>query len=160
MKFQYPQVQYQLQMRFVELLSNYRNPVGKMLWILARVRLAKLGAVYGLSVPPGVFGRGLSIAHIGSIVINDGVRVGRYCRIHSGTNIGVSGGQAPSIGNCVYIGPGAVVYGNARIGSGCVVAANSVVTGSYDEEMMIAGIPARPIRAVGTKSPMPDWLRQ
>lgn len=65
--------------------------------------------VTGISIPPNVFGRGLSIAHFGSIVVSDKAKVGRYCRIHSATNIGIYKEAAPKLGDFVYIGPGAVI---------------------------------------------------
>jgi serine O-acetyltransferase len=108
-----PQLRYQRVLRLAEYLRTRRNPAAKVLYAFVRLRLARLSLVSGISIPPGVFGRGLSIAHYGSIVVNDQVRVGSYCRIHSATNIGVHGGSAPTLGDFVYVGPGAVVYGAA-----------------------------------------------
>ncbi|NKS98697.1 hypothetical protein GS498_19680 [Rhodococcus hoagii] len=36
-------------------------------------------------------------------------------------------GAAPQLGDGVYVGPGAVLYGGIKLGSGAVVGANSVV---------------------------------
>lgn len=159
MKYQHPELYYQRTLRAVELLSSYRGWPARLIWILARLRLARLGNVYGLSVPPGVFGRGLSIAHIGNIVVNDKARVGQNCRLHSGTNIGEHKGSAPKIEDNVYIGPGAVLFGDIRVGQGCVVGANSVVTMDCPPNVVVAGAPARVVREVGLDTPMPDWLR-
>lgn len=158
MKFQYPELHYQRVLRIVEFLSNYKGFFPRLAWKMARIRLARLGAFYGISVPPGVFGRGLSIAHLGSIVVNNLAEVGRHCRIHSGTNIGEVNGLAPRIGNGVYIGPGAVIFGDVYVGSGAVIGANSVVTRSVPPNTVVAGVPAKVMRPVGTESPMPDWM--
>ncbi|MHA7289666.1 serine O-acetyltransferase [Arthrobacter sp. MDT3-24] len=158
LKFKYPELHYQRTLRLVELLSIYENPLGRLAWGLARLRLARLGAFYGISIPPGVFGRGLSIAHIGNIVVNNKVRVGRYCRIHSGTNLGEAENFAPQIGHSVYIGPGAVLFGNIKVGDNSVIGANSVVTKDVPSNVVVAGAPAQIIRDVGSNSPMPGWM--
>ena len=112
----------------------------------------------GISIPPGVFGRGLSIAHYGSIVVNDTARVGKYCRIHSGTNIGVLGDRAPVIGDFVYIGPGAVIYGGAIVGDEVIVGANAVVGKSFVGPATLGGAPAQVISNAGSRNVMPSWM--
>lgn len=113
----------------------------------------------GLSIPPGVFGRGLSIAHYGSIVVNNEASVGRFCRIHSATNIGTYKGGAPTVGNFVYIGPGAVLYGDITIGDEVAVGANAVVGNDFDGPATIAGAPARVVSTEGSGAVMPTWMQ-
>ena len=56
------------------------------------------------------------------------------------------------IGDGSWIGSGAVVLPGARIGKQCVVAANSVVRGTCPSHSVIAGVPAKVVRAYdGTK---------
>ena len=56
------------------------------------------------------------------------------------------------IGDGSWIGSGAVVLPGARIGKHCVVAANSVVRGTFPSHSVIAGVPAKVVRAYdGTK---------
>jgi acetyltransferase-like isoleucine patch superfamily enzyme len=50
------------------------------------------------------------------------------------------------IGDNVWIGAGAVVLAGVSIGAGTVVAAGSVVTESFGENLLLAGVPARVIR--------------
>lgn len=159
MRYQYPELHYQRALRLVEFLRTLKGVLGTLCWGIARVRLSRLSAYYGISIPPGVFGRGLSVAHLGSIVINDRAKIGRNCRIHSGSNVGETRGIAPTIGDHVYIGPGAVIFGDISIGSGAVVGANAVVTKSVPPNVVVAGAPARVLREVNDDSPMPAWMR-
>ena len=56
------------------------------------------------------------------------------------------------IGDGSWIGSGAVVLPGARIGKHCVVAANSVVRVTFPSHSVIAGVPAKVVRAYdGTK---------
>ena len=53
------------------------------------------------------------------------------------------------IENDVYIGPGAIILPNIRIGQGAVVTAGSVVTRSVPPMMMVQGNPAQPVARCG-----------
>ena len=108
--------------------------------------------ICGFEIPVNVFGKGLSIAHKGTIVVNGAVRVGDNCRLHTCVNIGTApgvGGLVPSIGNNVYIGPGAKLWGRIVIGNNVMIGANSVVGKSFPDNVCIAGVPARIIKDMG-----------
>lgn len=109
----------------------------------------------GFTIPPNVFGPGLSIAHVGTIVISAAARIGSNCRIHVCTNIGTAAGftdKAPHIGNNVYIGPGAKLFGDITIADGIAIGANSVVNKSFLEpDITIAGVPAKKVSDRGSK---------
>ncbi|MBE7400179.1 hypothetical protein IN666_11840 [Bacteroides fragilis] len=96
----------------------------------------------GWNIPINVFGPGLKTNHFGLIVINDNVRIGAFCDIHQGVNIGQHGNCAtdvPTIGDNVWIGP----------------EANAVVNKSFEEKgMTIAGIPAKKVSNIINK-----WIR-
>lgn len=107
----------------------------------------------GFSIPINIFGPGLCIAHRGTIVINKNVRIGENCRIHACTNIGSNRNDslAPKIGNNVYIGPGAKIFGDIIIADNIAIGANSVVNKSfYEIDISIAGVPAKKINSKGT----------
>jgi acetyltransferase-like isoleucine patch superfamily enzyme len=53
------------------------------------------------------------------------------------------------IGDDVFIGPGAIIMPNVKIGDGAVVTAGSVVTKSVPELTMVRGNPAEPIARCG-----------
>ena len=56
--------------------------------------------------------------------------------------------QPVHIGNNVFIGSRVTILKNSHIGEGCVVAADSVVSGLFPVRSLIAGNPARLIRAL------------
>jgi serine O-acetyltransferase len=118
-------------------------------WLLAKYKFKKTSIKLGYSVPINVFGPGLSIPHYGTIVVNPNVKVGANCRLHVGVNIGASGGadQVPTIGDNVYIGPGAIIFGNITIGNNVSIGANSTVTKSFGDNVVIAGSPAKIIKS-------------
>lgn len=51
-----------------------------------------------------------------------------------------------SIGNNVWIGEGVCIMPGVSIGDGCTVGANSVVTKSFPDNTVLAGIPARALK--------------
>ena len=120
-----------------------------------KYRLLRLGMALGWSIEPNTFGPGLCVVHYGTVVVNGNARIGANARIQAGVNIGSSSGDsaAPLIGDNVYFGPGAKVFGNIYIASNTAIAANAVVNKSfYKEGTTIGGIPAKVISEKGSWS--------
>jgi len=140
---------FKLSLRRLEYYKNVKKGFfNKCIYYLLKYRFKKLSVALGFSIPENVFGPGLKIAHIGTIVVNAKTRVGKNCKIHVCTNIGESGGVAgaPVIGDNVYIGPGAKIYGNIRIAGNVAIAANAAVGNSFlNEHKLIGGVPAKEI---------------
>ena len=61
-------------------------------------------------------------------------------------NIGAYEGGAPVIGDNVYIGPGAKIFGDITIGNNVSIGANAVVNRSFPDNVIIAGVPAKVIK--------------
>jgi serine O-acetyltransferase len=136
--------------RLLRRLEYATNCGGNVLWrSWLRFRFERLSRALGFSIPVNVFGPGLSIAHRGTIVVNDAAKVGANCRIHVCVNIGTQAGtnrDAPIIGDNCYIAPGAKIFGPIMLGDNIAIGANAVVNKSFPEgNMTIGGIPARKI---------------
>jgi len=112
-----------------------------------RWRLREHGIRLGFTIPPNVFGPGLSIAHWGTIVVNENCRVGARCRIHPGVCLGWTASGVPVLGDDCYLGPGAKVFGGVILGDRTIVGANAVVNRSFPGgSVTLVGVPAQPSR--------------
>ncbi len=142
------------------LLSGIYTPhrncpaIHKLLLYFFLYQKSALGLKCGFSIPLNVIDEGLSIAHIGPIIINKDTKIGKNCRIHVCVNIGTQAGkvaEAPVIGDNVYIAPGVKMFGKIHIANGIAIGANAVVNKSFTEEGIgIAGVPARKINDKGS----------
>ena len=140
---------FQIALRKYEYYLNVPGGVmHKFRMVLAYMRYHRLAVVLGLTIPPNVFDGGHSIAHAGSIVINNKAKVGQNCRIHPGVTIGATNGinKAASIGKNCYLGSGAKIIGNIQIADGVAIGANAVVVKSIlESDTTWAGVPARKV---------------
>jgi serine O-acetyltransferase len=138
---------FQRLLRKVEYCINCQHSVFfKPIEMFYRARLHYLGIRLGFTISPNNFGPGLSIAHRGTIVVNNRARIGANCRIHTCVNIGEMGEHrgVPTIGDSVYIGPGAKIFGDVVIADHVTIGANAVVNKSFLQPgVTIAGVPAR-----------------
>ncbi|MFV0221277.1 serine acetyltransferase [Empedobacter falsenii] len=151
---------FQKKLRKSEYYKNCRKDLlGKFLYLIYRKQFDRYSIKLGFSIPENVFGPGLAIVHYGSIVVNGSAKVGKNCRIHASTNIGASGGskKAPQIGDNVYIGPGAIIFGDIIVGNNNAISANATVNKSIlEENKMIAGTPAKVIKEIDIKRIIPN----
>ncbi|WP_190808456.1 serine O-acetyltransferase [Flagellimonas sp. S3867] len=146
---------FQKLLRKVEYVGNTKTTKwGDMRYYFLRFRYKRLSLRLGFTIPENVFGPGLSIAHYGTIIVNQNARIGKNCRIHACVNIGASGGssKAPQLGDNIYIAPGAKIYGDIVLANNIAIGANAVVNKSFDEEhILVAGNPAKKIKEIDIK---------
>lgn len=110
----------------------------------------------GIQINPGAtIGAGLYIPHYGGIVVNPQAVIGKNCylshnvligKVHAGKREGV-----PTIGDDVFIGAGAVILGNIKIGNNAAIGVNSVVIDDVPDGVMVAGAPAKVIAQRGAR---------
>lgn len=140
---------FEILLRKVEYDMNCcRGPAAKLIGKWHKLCFHRLSVRLGFTIPPNVFGPGLSIPHYGTIVVHGNVRAGKNCRLQEGVTIGATNGshEAAVIGDNCYFGSGAKVIGAVRIADDVAVGANAVVTGNIIERGTTwAGAPARKI---------------
>lgn len=115
-----------------------------------------LQRIYGISLSYGTeIGGGLYMPHTGLCVINPGAKIGQNLYLSQGVTIGKAhAGQkagVPEIGDDVFIGPNACIFGQIKIGNEAVIGANSVVVKDVAPSTTVGGVPARQISEKGSK---------
>lgn len=126
----------------------YFNTNQRLRYVWHKVWLRRLAIQLGFSISMNCFGPGLQLMHRGTIVVNDKAKIGSNCRIHVCVNIGEENGCAPRIGNNVYIGPGAKIFGDIEIADDILIGANAVVNKSFTTPgISIGGVPAKELRS-------------
>ena len=88
--------------------------------------------MWGIELPRSArIGPGLYIGHFGGITIAPGVVIGRNCNLSQQITVGLSGqgenAGVPTIGDNVYLAPGARIFGKISIGNNVKIGANAVV---------------------------------
>lgn len=145
--FMNPRLRFTRNLRFYEYYANQPRTVFNRIMTAWHYYIHKqLSYKLGFTVYKNNFGPGVCFCHYGTLVVNKDARIGRNCRIHVGVNIGSVKGGAPQIGDNVYIGPGAKLFGPITIGNNVSIGANAVVNKSFPDNCVVAGIPAKIIK--------------
>jgi serine O-acetyltransferase len=119
-------------------------------WLLLRRYMFKYGIIisYKTEIGPGFY-----VGHFGGIVISYKARIGKNCNISQGVTIGQSyRGErrgTPTLGDGVFVGPGAKLFGNIKVGNNVAVGANCVVTRDVPDNAVIIGVPGKVISFKG-----------
>lgn len=134
---------------------GYNCVIGEGTSIICTGSLASIGV--GIKIGNRTtFGQNCFFGAAGGIIVGNDVIAGQNIRFHSENHNykdlnllireqGVSH-KGIVIGNNCWIGSGAVFLDGSKVGNGCVVAANAVVTKEFKDNVVIGGIPAKIIR--------------
>ena len=112
-------------------------------------RKNRLGNRLGIEIGPNCFGKGLSIWHGGSIVVNPNVKAGENCVLRGANCIGNNGttDKNPVLGDNVELGYGAVIIGDVTVASNTKIGANAVVNRSIGEGGTYVGVPVKKVQS-------------
>ena len=143
--------------RLLRKIEYYTNCKKGFFWKIylsfLKLKFHNLSVKLGFSIAPNVCGPGLAL-HWQLVNIHPAAKIGANCLIHMGVNIGTKAGESaavPRIGDNVYIGPGAKIFGDIIIADGIAIGANAVVNTSFLEPgITIGGVPAKKISDRGS----------
>ena len=99
--------------------------------------------------PDVIAGPGLAIFHCHGVVLNPGARLGRDCTLRTGVCLGNkrlpdgSDSAAPTLGDGVDVGVGALIVGPVTVGDGARIGAGAVVVKDVPAGATVVGNPAR-----------------
>ena len=123
---------YIIALRHVEWCENsnniWRHQIMRIYWLR---KLRKLSYKTGFQIPPNTCGKGLTIWHWGSIIINPATHIGENCTLYPGVLIGHKSskeGKSATIGNNAFIGAGTKIIGDVHIGDNVTIGQNCVIT--------------------------------
>ena len=136
--------------RFLKALRKYEynlnRPQGiwqRLMRLISNLRWYYWSVKTGISVHPNCFGAGLALWHFGALQVNYTCKGGKNVTIQSGVCVM----KDVTLGNGVYLAPGAKVLEGVSIADDVTIGANAVVTHSITEPGTVwAGVPAKRIR--------------
>lgn len=119
--------------------------------------LSKIGNGITIGNNVGLGTHGYYGCGVGSLTIGDDCIFGNYVSIHPENHNyskldvpirmqGVSSLGGVKIGKGCWIGAKATILDGTNIGNGCIVAAGAVVKGTFPDNVIIGGVPARIIK--------------
>lgn len=123
--------------------------------ILYHLNIKLVQIMTSISLPVGAnIGKGLYLAHFGPIIVTAGAHLGDNCNLGNQVVIGfgrVNGNPGfPELGNRVFVGPGAKIFGPVKIGDDASIGSNAVVTHDVPARATVVGIPAKVINYHGS----------
>lgn len=127
-------------LRYVEYYQNTSGGIINrlfMLWWLRKLR--KYSHITSFQIPPNVCGKGLTIWHWGSIIINPEAKIGDNCTLYPGVLIGHEkpDGGAATIGDNVFIGAGTKIIGPVKNGNNVIIGQNCIITKDIPDNSVV-----------------------
>lgn len=110
---------------------------------------------HGVFIPPTTrVGPGLYLEHLGDIVVNGRAVIGKNCNLGNGVTIGQTNRGArrgvPTVGDNVFIGPGAKIVGGVRVGDNAAVGVNCVIVRDVPAYAVVAAGPGQVVSYRGS----------
>lgn len=141
--------------KFRSIVINPKNKTNKIIKYLMLYYIKKCDAFNNASMGTNInqgayFKSPPKLPHgLNGIIISYYATIGSNCVIRQQVTIAQKGqGNAATIGDNVVIGAGAKIIGDVIIGNNVTIGANAVVTKSFPDNCVIAGVPAKIIKEI------------
>ncbi|RAW57268.1 serine acetyltransferase [Faecalibacterium prausnitzii] len=147
------------EMRHPELVAQYRfvrakrrceywAEKSKIVYLCVRFIYEHYKVKYNTDIPARCkIGGGFKIRHLGGIVFNPGVEVGKNVDCLNGVLLGQidSGAKAgtPIIGNDVFLGTNSIVVGKVKVGNDVLIAPGAYVNFDVPDHSIVIGNPGK-----------------
>lgn len=134
-------------LRHLEYHINNSGFLHKLGYVYYAHRVRVLSRITGFQISPNTCGKGLTIWHWGTIIVNGRARIGSYATFRPPITVGhtIDGG-VPVIGNNVTINGGASIVGGINIGDNVIIAPNAAVVNDFPSNVVIGGVPSKIIK--------------
>lgn len=131
-----PAYKFVIRYRLCQYVKRY---FGGVILIILRLLMERMCGKYGITLSDGLIcGKGIMFPHNGPFVINPKAVIGKYCTIHPQVLIGGDRGKgAPIIGDYVFIGNGAKIIGNCKIGNWVFISPAAVITKNIPDGCLV-----------------------
>ncbi|UPR05237.1 serine O-acetyl transferase [Chloropicon primus] len=115
---------------------------------LALFLQSRSSEAFHVDIHPGArIGRGMMLDHATGVVMGETAVVGDNCSMLHSVTLGgsgkVTGDRHPKIGKGVFIGAGAVILGNVKVGDDSKIGSCAVVTKEVPAKHVAVGMPAK-----------------
>lgn len=141
---EYLMAMYLKNLRWSEWYDSRKGFINKIAKVWFTYHLRKLERVLGFQIGLHTCGLGLKFYHWGTIIVNSDAKIGKNAIMYPGVVIGqTSHNKVPIIGNDCFIGAGAKLFGNIKIGNNVTIAANAVVISDVPDNAVVGGVPAK-----------------
>jgi serine O-acetyltransferase len=121
--------------------------------LLGAITQKLLEMITGVELPNRAeIGGGLFMPHANGIIIHMEAKIGSNCNIGQQVTVGVGGTDmagTPTIGDRVFLGPGAKLFGPITVGDDVAVGANAVVLKDLPDRAVAVGVPAKVVSHKG-----------
>lgn len=143
--FLYPSFKAQLYHRISKFFYERKH------FLIARLISERAKRKTGIEIHPGAtIGKYLFIDHGTGVVIGETTIIGNNVTMFQGVTLGGTGKEKgkrhPTIGNNVFIGSGAKILGNIKIGDHVKIGANAVVLKDVEANTTVVGIPGKIVK--------------
>lgn len=137
-----------LEIRYIRLYRKANGCKFLPLKLFYMLRLMSLSNRTKIQIPARTkIGEGFYIGHLGRVIIHPEAELGKNINIATGVTIGMENrGKrkgVPKISDNCWIGTNAVIVGNVRIGSDCLIAPLSYVNFDVPDHSIVIGNPGK-----------------